>query len=79
MLYVSFVEILFKALGAFEEYYDEKNGVDLASVTVEEYESDPKAYVPTPTSWLIHLFTFDLPNVATVRHQALLLDVGPLF
>eukprot|EP00041_Stephanoeca_diplocostata_P018935 m.400710 g.400710 ORF g.400710 m.400710 type:complete len:128 (+) comp21163_c0_seq6:168-551(+) len=45
MLYVSFVEIFFKALGSFEEYYDDKNGVDLASVTVEEYESDPNAYV----------------------------------
>lgn len=44
MLYVSFVEIFVKSLDSFEEYFNERDNVDLANVTVEDYIAPTDAY-----------------------------------
>lgn len=44
MLYVSFVEIFVKSSDAFVAYFDQKDGVDTATVTVDDYEAPKDAY-----------------------------------
>eukprot|EP00037_Helgoeca_nana_P006020 m.55914 g.55914 ORF g.55914 m.55914 type:complete len:402 (-) comp16923_c0_seq1:207-1412(-) len=44
MLYVSFVEIFFKSYTAYVSYFDELEGVDTATVAVDDYEPSSKAY-----------------------------------
>lgn len=44
MTYVSFVEIFFKGLIEFEDYFDQRNGVNRSAITFEDYKPPHEAY-----------------------------------